>query len=241
MQYPEFRAYIGISDEKPAGKIKLPGKQLSKKLEALDLKSLRIILKNNKPYSKIQYRTEKELEVLGVHNITALFGNDVIYFDSKKVVTSNAKISAVPDGLLLTMQNIQNARLWLVEYELSRHDLHNHVLPQILKFMRAIKNESTKKSIKELMYQKIRENPESIKKIKSILPSKDEEIHPFLESVLDRELGVIIVIDKKTPQIEEVLEEYRTEILEFITFRNNRGDKIYLIDTFKQPDMRLKK
>ena len=51
----------------------------------------------------------------------------------------------------------------------------------------------------------------------------------FLELVLDRGLGIVIVIDKKTPELEEVVDsisksmDVESQILEFITFENDKG------------------
>jgi predicted DNA-binding protein (MmcQ/YjbR family) len=196
----------------------------------------RIIIHDNIPYSEIQYKNEQDLERLAVEKRYALFGNDIVYFDIKKKITSNAGISRIPDGLFFTLPSYNDAKLWLVEYELSNHDLERHITPQILGFMKALQNESTKKTIREMLYKQIKQSPASVKKIKSILP-QDEEIHYFIETILDRELGIVIVIDKKTPELEEVADSIsgmiriQSQILEFITFENSDSKKIHMIDT----------
>ena len=91
----------------------------------------RIILGGDAIYGEFSYRSEKELESLAVKNRDALFGKSSIYFDIKKLITSNASISKVPDGLLLTCTSLHDSKIWLVEYELSTHDLERHIYPQI--------------------------------------------------------------------------------------------------------------
>jgi hypothetical protein len=61
----------------------------------------------------------------------------------------------------------------------------------------------------------------------------------FLELVLDRGLGIVIVIDKKTPELEEVVDsisksmDVESQILEFITFENDKGKKIHILDSLQ--------
>jgi hypothetical protein len=154
------------------------------------------------------------------------------------LITSIAKVSKVPDGLFLDVNSRIDAKLWLVEYEVSTHDLHSHIFPQIAGFVKVLKNESTKRIIRESIYKTIRENRESVKKIKSVL-SSEEEVYYFLELVLDKGAGIVIVIDKKTPELEEVVDsisksmDVESQILEFITFEDDKGKKIHILDSMQ--------
>ena len=198
----------------------------------------RVILQDGTRYSETQYNKEIELETLAVKNKYELFGENMIYFDKKMLITSIAKISKIPDGLFLALNSHSDAKLWIVEYELSSHDLQSHIFPQIAGFVKALKNESTKRIIKESIYNTVRENRESVKRIKSIL-SSEEEVYYFLELVLDRGLGVVIVIDRKTPELEEVVDSISTsmsiesQILEFITYEDDIGKKIHILDSLQ--------
>lgn len=211
-----------------------------------DNQSTRKIIHETKKYSEIAYKNEQELERLAVKNNSTLFGDDIIYFDKKTKITSEAKISKIPDGLFISLPNYNDAKFWLVEYELAKHDIEGHIMPQILGFMKALQNEKTKKTIREILYQEIIQNPKSVKKIKSILPSNGE-IHHFLENILDKELGLVIVIDKKTPELEEVSDsisgmmKLENQILEFITFESEQGKKIHVIDSLSKISKLTKK
>jgi len=195
----------------------------------------RIVIQNNIPYAEIQYKSESDLEKLAFESRYSLFGEDIVYFDTKRKITSAANISKIPDALFLSITSYDEAKLWIVEYELSSHDIDRHITPQILGFMKAMQNETTKKNIREMMYKEIRKDTKIENKIKSIMPP-NEEIHYFLETVLDRDLGIVIVIDKKTPKLEEVADlisgmiGIRSQILEFITFENNKGKKIHVLE-----------
>ena len=105
-------------------------------------------------------------------------------------------------------------------------------------YVKTLKNESTKRIIKESIYNTVSKNRESVKRIKSIL-SSEEEVYYFLELVLDRGLGVVIVIDRKTPELEEVVDSISTsmsiesQILEFITYEDDIGKKIHILDSLQ--------
>lgn len=199
------------------------------------MKDGKVLFDSDTIYQEYGYKNEKDLEDLVIKKKIELFGKDVIYINSKKIISSTAKISKIPDGLFIKGYSRENARLWLVEYELASHDLDRHVIPQILGFVKALQNESTKKAIKERMYEEILQNKESKKIIRSILP-EGTEIYPFLESVLDRQLGIVIVIDRKTAELEEVVESIsmasniQTKTLEFMTYEDDAGNKVHLAD-----------
>ena len=167
-----------------------------------------------------------------------MFGENTIYFDRKMLITSNAKIKKIPDGLLLAIKIRNDAKLWIVEYELSTHDLQSHIFPQIAGFVNALKNEATKRIIRESIYKTIKGSQDSVKKIKSILPS-EEEVYYFLELVIDRGLGIVIVIDKKNPDVEEVVDfisksmGIESQIMEFMTYEDDKGKKIHILDSLQ--------
>ena len=85
------------------------------------------------------------------------------------------------------------------------------------------------------MYLHIKENPDSVKKIKVTLPA-GAEIYHFLETTLERNIGIVMVVEKKTPELEEIIDSIsanmnlQSHILEFITYQNNKGKKIHLLD-----------
>lgn len=200
-----------------------------------DLEIEKVLLEGGSTYTELRYKNEKELELLAIKNKEALFGKDSIYFDIKKLITSNANISKIPDGLLLTTTDFQDSKLWIIEYELSSHELERHIYPQIMGFINALKNESTKRSIKKMMYDNIKQNADWVKIIKDIIPV-DGEIYHFLENVMERSVGIIVVIDRNIPELEEIVSAITSNMnleshaLEFITYQNNKGKKIHLLD-----------
>jgi uncharacterized protein YdaL len=63
----------------------------------------------------MEYDNEKELEGLAIQNKHALFGERIVHFDTKQIITSSARTSRTPDGLFLALSDHQNSKLWIVE------------------------------------------------------------------------------------------------------------------------------
>ena len=132
----------------------------------------RVVVNGSQQFTEISYKNEAQLEKFAIQNKEHLFGGDVIYFDKKTKITSAAKISKVPDGLLLSVPNHRQAKFWLVEYELAKHDIERHTEPQILGFMKAFQNDKSKKIIRDILYDEIISDKKLKKKIRSIIPKQ---------------------------------------------------------------------
>jgi len=89
------------------------------------------IICNDKVYSKYDFSLEKEFESKVVEYSKSIFGNDTVYFDTKKRI-SKGEIIAIPDGYLIDFTFENNPRLYIVENELSSHDVFRHIGEQIL-------------------------------------------------------------------------------------------------------------
>jgi hypothetical protein len=59
----------------------------------------------------------------------------------------------------------------------------------------------------------------------------------FLESVMDRKVGIVIVVDRREPGLDEAIHSIaemtkaEDQVLEFMTFQSNTKDMIHLLDT----------
>lgn len=180
-------------------------------------------------YSLRKYENEKELERLVVENAAHLFGTRSIYFDIKQRVESKAKMR-ITDGLLLDLNESTSPRFWIVEVELSRHDLYKDVEPQVRGFLRALNLEDTLSVVRNTLYEELRKDRNKMKLVRET--SAEEDVHYFIERVLHTKPGVIVVIDSQTPQLEEIAEDVRdtseVRVIEFKTY--SRGKR--LLHTF---------
>jgi len=175
-------------------------------------------------YSLHRYENEKELEKLVFKNSAQVFGTKSVYFGIKQKVESKAKIR-IADGLLLDLNNPSSPKFWIVEVELSRHDVYKDVEPQIRGFFRALNMENTLSVIRSTLYEELRKDRAKLKLVRDT--SGEEDSHYFIEKVLHTKPGVIVVIDDETPQLAEIVEELSTtnevRVIEFKTY--SKGEK----------------
>lgn len=192
---------------------------------------------NGTNFIRIPFQNEEKLERLAVEHKDILYGRDALYFDIKRAITSITKNSGIPDGYLLTATNPQDAKFWVVEYELSGHSLYDHIIGQLGRFLRAISNETSKRRIRDAIFDEINANPDYRKKIEKIMTPPHNEIRYFLEQILERNCGLIVVIDEKSPDLLDEVSDIagpkhiENHVLEFVRFENEAGQEAFLLDT----------
>lgn len=84
-------------------------------------------------------KTEAVFENLVKGHTTEIFGRDSLYFDIKPDLRSKAGIGSKPDGIVIVFSS--NPCVYIVEYELARHQVYEHVIAQIslIKLLKAMK------------------------------------------------------------------------------------------------------
>jgi predicted transport protein len=157
-----------------------------------------------KLYHWSNFKNEEELEKLVQENANLLFGQHALYFPVKKRLESKFK-ERVTDGLLLDLS--EPPRFWIVEVELSRHDLEQEVEPQIRGFLRAFEKEESISQILSVIYERVQSDSEIKRRIRERIGS-DGDIHHFLSQILHEKSGVLVVIDDLTEEIQGLSEEW---------------------------------
>lgn len=169
-------------------------------------------------YTLKQYKDEKELEKLVVSSTAQIFGSNSIYFDIKQRIESKAKMR-ITDGLLL---DLTNKMFWIVEHELSRHDPYKEIEPQINGFVRALSNEETISKVSDTVYTELKKDKEKMSLAKKAF---GEDVYYSITKLLRERCGILIIIDKVTPQIEELKDDFalkrETRLIEFKTYEKD--------------------
>jgi len=170
---------------------------------------IRYILKN--PDS------EDDLEKIVEKNSKYIFGDNSFYLNFKRKVKSKSGIGSIPDGYLITFNNIPE--WYILEVELASHPLYDHIIPQLTKFNRAIEEISTKKSLIDMFYDEIKTDLVLEANIRNKIGSG--EIYKFISDLISVKPKIIIVIDEITSELDEVTRDLRGDIkiLEFKIFR----------------------
>ena len=161
-------------------------------------------------------QNEAELHIQVKEHSKDIFGADSAYLDLKQKLKSRAGVGSIPDGYLLTPGKQPS---WcIIEVELSSHPLFAHVTVQLTKFVNGIKNPATQTEIVNAMDEEIRKDAD----LKAWIKNKigQEEIYRFLSRLIASSPIIVIVIDEKTDELQEVCSSLPGEkrVLEFKTF-----------------------
>lgn len=191
-----------------------------------------LLLKDGIRYLLYTPKSEDEFERSIKHHARDIFGEDSLYFDIKKKISSITGESSIPDGYLV---NLSQKQLYLIEIELSSHQEYDHITKQLSKFLKALNNYQTSQKIARLLKEEIEADPDKTKLVRDRIGTK--ELYQFLledvlEEVAKQNYQVIVAIDQKTPRLEETFRVLspRPRILEFKTYsqENVEGAKVHI-------------
>lgn len=187
---------------------------------------MKILLKDGIRYFPHKYKDEDELEQTISEHSEVLFGEDSI-FSPKQEIRTPSGIGTIPDGFLLLLEE---KKWYVVEVELSSHPVYEHIVVQVNKFNSAIRNLNTRKKLIGAFYKEIQEK-ENIQ-LRYRFESKGiKELYKFLSDIVEKDPEIIIVIDEKSEELEEVCGNlpFRTSILEFKTYyREEVGASVHI-------------
>jgi len=183
-----------------------------------------LLLKDGVKYLPYDYNSEEELIKMVVEHYKELFGIDSLYFDPQTMKTQIG-VEARNDGVILALD--QN-RWYILEVELAKHPLHEHIIPQITRFSIAYEETTTRKKIINTLYNAIRQDAF---KTATIQTQKIEDLHKTLTDLIDTQPTIAIVIDQKTPELDSICKKlpFTTQTIEFQTYtRENIGIGVHI-------------
>lgn len=189
---------------------------------------MEIIIKDGVRYLPHQYKDESELENLVKKHIEFIFGNNSLFFEKSKI-KSEAGIGSIPDGFVFLPFE---QKWYVIEIELSQHPLYDHIVPQILRFNSAIKNPATKNKIINAFEKEIENNQSLNYKYKNAGVKKER--YKLLTEVINENPEIVIIIDKKTKELEGVCDglPFASKVIEFKTYqREGSNVLVHLFDT----------
>lgn len=106
---------------------------------------------------RLEFNAEKELHDWVEENIQSFFGDEVFYVKGFQISTKRNK-NAVPDGFIL---DLKNSSWTIIESELLKHGVWDHIAEQIMRFIIASKSEKSKKKIRNGFFERI-DAPETL-------------------------------------------------------------------------------
>jgi hypothetical protein len=163
-------------------------------------------------------KNEDEFEQVVKEHSQEIFGKNSIYIDIKHKIKSEAGIGSIPDGYVIILGN---APRWnVVEVELSSHNPYDHIVSQIGRFIKGIKNPLSQQEIIRTIYNEI--NKDSILAATARKEIASGEIHEFISECVLKPPEITIVIEKRKPELDEAIETlaYCPHVVELRTFTN---------------------
>lgn len=180
-----------------------------------------------KKISHILFNNEDELESFVFENLDNYFSKDRIFISDKKKLITKTGTATLPDGLLL---DIEKSKLCFIENELLEHGVFAHIVKQIIKFLVAYKNIETKKKLRELFLDKIREDKKNyLETYRKYYPDIEEiDISGLIESIIAKDPELYIFIDKIDEDLKDVclILQDNVNIKAIMVLKLKRGDKI---------------
>jgi predicted transport protein len=165
----------------------------------------------------------KEFHPLVRAHYREIFGEDALYFDVKHVLKTPSKIGSIPDAYVI---DLRRGEWHVVENELSTHSLYDHIVKQLNTFLNGIKNQEARNQILDALYEDIDNDALLRATVQKQIESHD--IHHALSKLIARQPSIVVIIDKKTLETEEALQNLNPtpSIVEFKTYARRDAPSI---------------
>lgn len=198
-----------------------------------------LLVDGAKYYLWVPEKEEEEFHPIIKEHSREIFGRNSIYLPIEEFLISQAGRGAMPDGFAIVFS--ERPEMYLVEVELSSHDLDKHIVEQINRFVRALKNPENRKRIADDLEERIRKNPLDEAFVRQEI-GRSKEIYKFLSDLISQPPKIVIIIDNKEDKLIEACENLRITptIREFKTFLRENApavhahlfEPIYSVDRF---------
>lgn len=168
----------------------------------------------------------EDLEPMIQKHAKYIFGENALYIDRKQKLRSLAGTGSIPDAYVISLGG-DSPHWHIVEIELSYKDPGRHLVTQINDFINGMKN--SRNVIVSAINQWIKSD--NIRALEFKRRSLCEDIHEFLSDLIKKDPILTIIIEKNTEKLKEAIqifkERYKTEIVEFRTFRRVGAEAVH--------------
>lgn len=157
---------------------------------------------------RTQFLDENELHAWVEENISNFFG-DVIYLPGNFIIKTKREKGAKPDGFIL---DLHNSSWTIIETELIEHGVWAHIAEQIIRFIVATNNDSTKRKIRDYFFDAL-ENKNLLSEAAKTLGISETRIVQKIENILETTTpDLAIFIDEINEDLEDMVEALNATI-----------------------------
>jgi hypothetical protein len=157
-----------------------------------------MIILDDKKLIETKFINEQEVEDLVIANSEHFFGPSSILVPKKKIKTKDG-FGTIPDGFAIDLA----ARVWyIVEAELSHHNVWTHIAPQVTKQLLAAGRAETRQLLAEILVQMVTEDSNTKEKFDDE-GIKEINIRKVLGEILEKAPIIGIPIDAVTNDLRD--------------------------------------
>ncbi|MGD0354298.1 MAG: hypothetical protein ABSB31_02495 [Dehalococcoidia bacterium] len=182
-------------------------------------------------YKLHQFELEDEFERCVISQAESIFGTKSVYIDCKRKIGKGKVRGSIPDAYLIDFSSGQKPELFVVENEISSHDLFQHIGVQILKFAHSFSSEP--RHVKHILFEEIAND----KKILRVCEQYAEQyglrnIDNMLDYLVNDTFRALIVIDKAIPELYEVVKNFQfpVKVIQVATYKKDGTEYIYRVE-----------
>jgi hypothetical protein len=163
--------------------------------------------------------SEEEFERVVKEHAQDIFGKEAEFFNKQRLESELGK-GSVPDGFVVIFGT--SSRWYIVETELSFHDVHKHIVEQHSRFIMGIRSSETKNKIVQAIYNEIDKDASRKQKLRKAI--EPDEIYKFLHEVISKPPVLTIIVEKPIKGLDETLKALSRDtisdikVVEFQTF-----------------------
>lgn len=189
---------------------------------------MEILLQDGIRYFEYDFKSENDFEMSVFKEYQFLFGAESILLSKRKIRTEN-NIGGIPDGFII---DPKLGKWYVLEVELSQHDLYSHIVPQITKFAHAINSTDTKRNLVDSFEKEIKEDQF---KYAIFLSQGKADIFKEITKIIEKKPELIIILEKGHKDITPVMNNLPFNPIvkvfrKFVRENSNLSDCIYLFE-----------
>ncbi len=188
-----------------------------------------ILIKDGVKYIETDFHgKESEFEKIVFSQYKHLFGENSLLFTKQKIKTATG-IGTIPDGFII---DFKHDKWFIIEIEISNHNVYEHIVPQVTKFKSALNHSDTKKSLKSYFEKEINTDPF---KNALLISNGKREVFKTVSEIVDSNPELIIIIEQDHEELTSVLKSlpFQTRINVFKIFTRDNlvtDDSIFQIE-----------
>ena len=182
----------------------------------------------------IRFDSEKEFERAVVGQVPDIFGDRRVYLDCKRRIGGKVGKQSIPDAYLIDLSRAQEPRLYVVENEISSHDLFRHIGVQLLQF--SVSFRQAERQIRQLLYEELAQSTAHQQICLEYAKSNGfRNLDHLLDEILfDKPFRALVIIDEETDDLHTVVKNlgFDVEVIEFNAYENEKNERIYRFAPF---------